>query len=54
MQSISGKRVAFLATDGFEQVELTKPLEAVREAGGVAEIVSLDTNDIQGTSEILS
>lgn len=48
MQSISGKRVAFLATDGFEQVELTKPLEAVREAGGVAEIISLDTNDIQG------
>ena len=31
---LNGKRVAFLFTEGVEQVELTKPLEAVREAGG--------------------
>lgn len=48
MQKISGKRVAFLVTDGFEQTELTRPIEAVREAGGVAEIISLSSDDIQG------
>ena len=41
MQDISGKRVAFLATDGVEQVELERPLEAVRAAGAETTIVSL-------------
>ena len=31
-QSLKGKRIAFLATDGFEQVELTKPWEAIKNA----------------------
>ena len=33
MPDISGKRIAILATDGFEQSELEKPLQALREAG---------------------
>ncbi|MCU7555950.1 type 1 glutamine amidotransferase [Alteromonas sp. ASW11-19] len=48
MEKLSGKRVAFLVTNGFEQVELTEPLNAVKEAGGTAEIVSLSKDDIQG------
>jgi len=28
-ESIKGKRIAFLATDGVEQVELTEPWQAV-------------------------
>lgn len=48
MQNISGKRIAVLATDGFEQVELTEPVEAIRKAGGIAEIISLESDDIQG------
>lgn len=38
--SIKGKTVAFLVTDGFEQVELTKPWKAVEEAGGTPVLVS--------------
>jgi protease I len=34
--SIKGKRVAFLATDGVEEVEYTEPRKAVESAGGTA------------------
>ncbi|WP_405227856.1 type 1 glutamine amidotransferase domain-containing protein [Lentisalinibacter sediminis] len=47
-QSLKGKRVAFLATDGVEQVELTRPWEAVREAGGDAELLAPKSGKIQG------
>jgi protease I len=47
-QSINGKRVAFLATDGFEQVELTEPWKAVADAGGKPELVSIKSGQIQG------
>jgi protease I len=47
-QSIEGKRIAFLATDGFEQVELTDPWEAVEQAGGKPELVSIKVGQIQG------
>ena len=45
---IEGKRIAFLATDMVEQVELTEPWKAVEEAGGTPELVSLRTGEIQG------
>ncbi|MBP3035072.1 type 1 glutamine amidotransferase [Arthrobacter sp. zg-ZUI100] len=45
---ISGKKVAFLLTDGVEQVELTSPWEAVKDAGGVPTLVSLSTGTVQG------
>ena len=44
---LSGKRIAFLATDGVEQVELTEPWNAVEEAGGSAELISLSDGSIQ-------
>ena len=47
-QSLSGKRIAFLATDGVEQVELTDPWEAVKSAGATPELVSIKTGKIQG------
>jgi deglycase len=37
---LSGKRIAFLATDAFEKVELTEPWKAVQQAGGTPELVS--------------
>ncbi|MFC4455851.1 type 1 glutamine amidotransferase domain-containing protein [Deinococcus sonorensis] len=46
--SVSGKRVAILATDGFEQVELTGPKEALDQAGAQTTIVSLKPGSIQG------
>jgi deglycase len=45
---LEGKRVAFLATDMVEQVELTEPWKAVRDAGARVELVSLDEGKIQG------
>jgi protease I len=44
---LEGKRIAFLFTDGVEQVELTEPLSAVREAGGEARLVSLKLGRVQ-------
>ena len=41
-------RIAFLATDMVEQVELTEPWEAVEDAGGSPELVSLEEGEIQG------
>ena len=44
---LNGKRIAFLATDGVEQVELTEPWRAVEESGGRPELVSLEAGEIQ-------
>ncbi len=47
-KQLTGKRIAFLATDGFEQIELTRPWEAVKNAGGEAVLVSPKKGSIQG------
>jgi protease I len=44
---LEGKRVAFLFTEGVEQVELTEPLEAVGKAGADADLISLDKGEVQ-------
>jgi deglycase len=48
MRELTDKKVAFLATDMVEQVELTEPWKAVEEAGGQPELVSLEEGRIQG------
>jgi protease I len=45
---LQGKRVAFLATDMVEQVELTEPWKAVQDEGATPELVSLQEGEIQG------
>ena len=45
---LNGKRVAFLATDGVEQIELTEPWKAVENAGCQPELVSIKPDRIQG------
>lgn len=45
---LAEKRVAILAADGFEQVELEGPLEALKEAGATVSIVSPNAEKIQG------
>ena len=35
-----GKTIAFLATDGFEQIELSEPWKAIKNAGGTVKLVS--------------
>jgi protease I len=44
---LEGRRVAFLCTEGVEQVELTEPLEAVRKAGGRADLISLEPGEVE-------
>jgi protease I len=44
---LQGKRVAFLATDMVEQVELTEPWKAVKDEGARPELVSLQEGEIQ-------
>ena len=48
MGKLDGKRIAFLFTDGVEQVELYKPADAVREAGGEVEYLTLEPGEVQG------
>ena len=45
---LSGKRVAFLVTDGFEQVELTGPREALQKNGAVIDILSDKEGTVRG------
>ena len=49
---LSGKRIAFLAADGVEQVELTEPWEAVEEAGGTPELVSIEDGQVQAFNHL--
>ncbi len=46
-KSLHGKRVAILATDGFEQSELESPAAALREAGAKVDLVSLKSGSIR-------
>jgi len=45
---LDGCRVAILATNGFEQVEMTKPRQALQEAGAQTYLIAPDKGDIQG------
>lgn len=47
-QSLTGIRVAILATDGFEQVELTEPRKALDQAGATTELVSPKQGKVRG------
>ena len=52
MAALDGKRIAFVATDGVEQVELTEPWKAVEQAGGRPELVSIESGEIQGFNHL--
>ncbi len=47
MADLSGKRVAVIAGDYFEEAELTEPVKALREAGAEVEIISPKSGEIQ-------
>jgi protease I len=46
--NIAGKKIAILATHGFEQSELEVPLQKLKEAGAQVQIVSLEAGEIKG------
>jgi len=45
---LDNKKVAFVATDGVEQIELTEPWKAVEAEGGKPELISIESGEIQG------
>lgn len=48
MPKLSGKKVAILVEDGFEQVELTSPKQALEEAGAKTYIISPKRDKVKG------
>jgi protease I len=48
MGTLDGKRIAFLATDGVEEVELTEPRKAVEDEGAEVDLLSLKKGEFQG------
>jgi protease I len=49
-KQLDGKRVAILVADGFEQIEMTKPRQALEDAGADTRIVSIKTGKVQGVN----
>ena len=49
---LQGKKIAIMATHGFEEVELTKPMEALKAAGAEVEIVAPEEGEIQGYNHL--
>jgi protease I len=47
-EKLNGKKIAILATDGFEQAELIEPRKALNEAGAETKIISLKDGRIKG------
>jgi len=47
-QKLDGCRVAILVTDGFEQVEMTEPRKALKEAGAQVDLIAPDKKEVQG------
>ena len=47
-EQMTGKKIAILATDGFEQVELTEPKKALENAGATTEVISPKSGEIKG------
>src|SRR5919198_325866 len=45
---LDGRKVAILAADMFEQVELVEPRKALEEAGAETELISIHDGEIQG------
>jgi protease I len=52
MGKLDGKTIAFIAADGVEQVELVQPWDAVKDAGGQPELLSLEDGQIQGFNHL--
>ena len=49
---LKGKKIAFLAAEGVEQVELTEPWKAVEQAGGQPELISTEPGEVQAFNHL--
>ena len=50
--TLVGCKIAVLATDGVEQVELTEPVKALKEAGEEAELISTHKGEGEGLNHL--
>jgi protease I len=48
MDDLKGKRVAIIVTDGFEQIEMTSPREALEKAGATCLLIAPKDGQVQG------
>ena len=46
-KNLAGKKVAILVTDGFEEVEFTKPLEALKDADAHVDVIALKSGKVE-------
>ncbi|WP_027377837.1 type 1 glutamine amidotransferase domain-containing protein [Kaistella palustris] len=51
MNTLENKKIAVLATDGYEQSELESPVKALKEAGATVEIISLKAGQIKSMKD---
>src|SRR3954453_7465837 len=49
---LNGKKIAFVAAEGVEQVELTEPWKAVEQAGGTPELISVESGEVQAFNHL--
>src|ERR671916_2507946 len=49
---LQGKKIAFLAAEGVEQVELTEPWKAVEQPGGTPELISTEDGEVQAFNHL--
>lgn len=49
-EDLSGKKIAIIAAEGVEEVELVQPREAVESAGGETELLSIEVGEIQSVN----
>src|SRR5579884_3539491 len=52
MSNLNGKKVAVIATDYFEEKELTEPIKALREAGAKVDIIAPHDGEIKGVNHV--
>src|SRR5919199_5088722 len=51
-EELKHKKIAFLAAEGVEQVELTEPWKAVEQAGGKPELISVEDGEVQAFNHL--
>ncbi|KIA90455.1 type 1 glutamine amidotransferase domain-containing protein [Kaistella jeonii] len=51
MNTLENKKIAVLATDGYEQSELESPVKALKEAGATVEVISLKAGKIKSMKD---
>ncbi|MBP2325768.1 putative intracellular protease/amidase [Kibdelosporangium banguiense] len=50
-KTLTGRRVAVLAADGVEEVELVQPRKAVEDAGATTELLSIKDGELQAVNK---